>query len=179
MGIAPDSTSDHQRDNQGFSFTEILVAVALLALCLLPVMNLSTSTVRESSLSREDILARHLLMDLVERYRDSDLDELERLPVATTLSQVPPGQDDPEIARDPILKERTARLLASVHGASGTSEGLSAYRGIYGEILVSRSVGFEKNSLGPGRHLLTCAVRWSAKSGKNKYLEFGRLLVRQ
>lgn len=55
------------------------MASTLLALCVLPVVGFSQRNVTESAVLKDDLIARQVLMDLCERYRESEPDELVRV----------------------------------------------------------------------------------------------------
>src|ERR1051325_3562143 len=90
---------------KGFTLLEIMVAMAVLAFCFLPIINHSRSTVKETEVSQEDLLARHFLIDMVERYKGSSLDELKSTlpPIALPL---PLGSEPEAIKSDDILSDR-------------------------------------------------------------------------
>jgi hypothetical protein len=93
---------DHRRMGRGgFSLSEILVAAALLSLCLLPVVGLSQRSLTESEATREDVIARQVLMDLCERFKGEDPAQLAR------------------VAAEPERIERDA-LLQPLHGVAAT-----------------------------------------------------------
>lgn len=172
------TTSRQRLATSGFSFVEIMVAVAILAVSLIPVVNLSTQAFRESGSSREDILARHLLLDLVERYKNASIPELGRLPASPADRTAVTG-DEGDVENDSVLRERTARLLGLARSVG--SEGPRVFQS-YGDLnrgmQIRRRAFFDKDSLGQGRHVLWCVVTWTSLSGHRRSVDFAKVVVR-
>src|ERR1700761_6080060 len=92
------------RARVGFTMVEILIATAILGLCFVPVLMHSRQATFETEESQENLLARHYLMDIVERFRDSNLDELRPLAAAKE-PVVVLGQDSSYITSDAVLSD--------------------------------------------------------------------------
>ena len=77
----------------GFSLVEILVAAGLLVTLVVPVLMFNQRGVIEAGVTQEELLGRQLLMDLCERYKAANPDDLKA------------------IAADPSILERDDMLI--------------------------------------------------------------------
>jgi len=168
-----------------FTLLEIMVAMAVLAFCFLPIMNLSRSNVKETEVSQEDLLARHFLIDMVERFKGSSLDELKSTlpPIELPL---PLGQEPEAIKSDDILSDR-GRIAAEMQQKSkltGLQDagfvGIKMVLDIAAMMKLTRMAWFQEDYQGKkGIHLLTCKIRWESKVGKGeRFIQFSKILVR-
>ena len=175
-----------KRSRGAFTLLEIMVAMAVLAFCFLPIINHSRSTVKETEVSQEDLLARHFLIDMVERYKGSSLDELKsNLPpiaLPVQVGQPEPGYiqgDDILSDREMIASEMKQKALAAGKADAGLA-GVQTILDIAKQMKVTRTAVFEEDYQGrKGVHLLTCIVKWSSKVGQGeRTIQFSKILVR-
>jgi prepilin-type N-terminal cleavage/methylation domain-containing protein len=135
----------------GFSLVEVLIASAILAACLLPVVAFAQRGVVESGATQEDLLGRQILMDLCERYKASDPAELKR------------------VAADPDLIESDSLLtpLRPAVRQDGAASGVT----------FRRSIGFVENHESvAGIHKITFTVAWASRGGKARRASLSRLI---
>ncbi|MBI3890953.1 MAG: prepilin-type N-terminal cleavage/methylation domain-containing protein [Candidatus Wallbacteria bacterium] len=137
------STSERKSGRRGFSLLEIAIAVGIMMLGMLPVLNLATAGLRETSMTREDILARNAALDLLERFSGEKAD---RLAVVGDL-----GLTDAEaelmLAQDPVL-------AAAQDGAA-----MAKLAEMGEKMTLRRRVEFERDGGGkPGLHRLTARI---------------------
>jgi prepilin-type N-terminal cleavage/methylation domain-containing protein len=159
--------------SRGFSLLEVVVAVGLLSFCLLPIITHSRQTVKETEFSQEDLIARHFLIDLVERFKGSSVEELKKLPPVE--SDLPLGSEPVILSRDDILAERR-RVVSEMRGQSrragyedAGARGLEKILDIADLMRLTRGVVFIENVGGvPGMHELTCTVRWKSRLGQGE-----------
>lgn len=163
---------------KGTTFTEIVVAAGLLGACMVPVVSLVTSSLREGATSREDILARRVLADIIERYKDSPLAELERIPARSGPAYTDDGVDDEAVATDPVLASRIRRLLAGGRSAgTRTRSALAGYGALARGFSLARTVTFQKDRYTSGRHALEARVK-IVHSGRTREYTTTKLIVR-
>ena len=173
---------------QAFSLLEIVVATAILAICFLPILTQSRAGLQETEQSQESILARHFLVDMIERYRGSSPAELlGLLPTALPDPPVTLGQDGQGIAGDGLLSDLTSTLqeMKTQNGQGYTDKsqvGLQQMVNIKSTIKMSREAAFVSMGLlkdvdgldptkitnGPTMYKLTCRVRWMPKNGSSE-----------
>jgi prepilin-type N-terminal cleavage/methylation domain-containing protein len=175
-----DGSPDRRR---GLSLLEVLMAVAILAFCFVPILTHSRATVHETESSQEDILARHFLVDLAERYKAASMDELRDLP--PTEPEVPLGQDPIYIRNDGLLSDRTRvyqqlQALAASGYRDGALAGLKKFVDLSTFMKLTRLATFRENIDGQeGVHELTCAVRWKPRAGPGeRSLRISKIVVR-
>lgn len=168
----------------GVTLIEICVAVGILAFCFLPIINFSQSNLRETQVSQEDLIARHFLIDMVERFKGATLAELKRLPPSETPEVL--GNDPEYLKKDDILSDHTKvidELRAKVAtGNAGTDAsavtGLQKYGDLTREMLLTRQAVFKEATTG-SVHELTCIVRWKSLVGKSeRRIEYSKIIVR-
>jgi len=149
------------RVQSGFSLLEVLVAVAILAFCFLPIITHSRSTIRETEVSQEDLIARHYLIDLVERFKSSSLDELKELKTnAAYLQKDALLTDHARVAKE---MERFAQRTGKVDQGL---KGMQNYLDIAAMMNLIPVVDFQEDVSTGGSskvHKLTLAVKWSSK----------------
>jgi prepilin-type N-terminal cleavage/methylation domain-containing protein len=161
-----------------FTLIEIMIAVSILAFAFIPILTHSQATVKETEDAQEQMLARHFLMDLTERYRGSSLDELE-----TKIPQAEPtvtlGQDEDKIKQDPVLNDRdkvAAELKAQAEAGykDGGQKGFQRFVDAAKQMKLSRAAWFTK---GPPR-ILTVMVKWQPKKGgAEKELRMSKVII--
>lgn len=167
------------------TLTEIVVAVGILAFCFLPIIQFSRQNVRETQVSQEDLIARHFLIDLVERFKGASLVELKKLPA----SELPPalGQEADYLKKDDILSdhkkivEELRSKVASGVTAGGTNVGAIAGGQKLSDLAemmkLTRTATFREGA--SGVHELKCMVRWiSSISRSERFLEYSKVIVR-
>lgn len=131
-----------------FTMLEILVASTLLVVLLIPVVTLSQRGATDAGSTREDLLARKLVIDMCERFKRSKPEELRRY-------SENPGLMD----QDPLLV---------------TPDGLAAGTGTS---KLQRRLGFEENYDGiPGVHKIRLEVAWETRFGKKRSVSLARLV---
>lgn len=163
---------------RAFSLLEIMVAMGILALCFLPILQHSQATIGETEQAQEQVLARHFLIDMVERYRNSPIEEIRRLP--KTEPQVPLGQEPPIVKEDAVLsdRERVATALTAAGATDSGAKGFQRYMEIAKLMKFTRVAWYEEAP--PPSKLVTlhCKVRWESKLSKGeKFVEVSKLLV--
>ncbi|MBI4869780.1 MAG: prepilin-type N-terminal cleavage/methylation domain-containing protein [Candidatus Wallbacteria bacterium] len=133
---------------EGFSLLEIAIAVVIMMLGMLPVMNLATAGLRETAMTREDILVRNAALDLLERFSGEKTDRLALL-------------------GDPSLTEAEAELMLAqdpVLAAAADGEGMAQLTQLGENLTIRRRIDFEKDGGGkPGLHRLTARVVFGSK----------------
>lgn len=166
---------------RGISLIEILMAVAIMAFAFIPILTHSRTTILETEISQESLLARHYLIDMVERYKGSTPDDLE--PLAGAATGGPLGTDSEVVRKDPILSDhhRVAGQMQALEEATGRKEaglqGVKKFLTLINMMKLTREASFERD-VQPGVHRLTCAVRWLAATGKSeRKIEFTKVLV--
>ena len=166
----------------GVTLIEICVAVGILAFCFLPIMNFSQSNLRETQVSQEDLIARHFLIDMVERFKGASLAELKRLPPAETPEAL--GADPDYLKNDDILSDHAKvieELRAKVAASSGDQSaitGMKKYGDLTSEMKLTRAAIFKEAATG-SVHELTCVVRWLSLVGKSeRRIEYSKIIVR-
>lgn len=110
-------TGAHSR--RAFSLIEAMVAVAVLACAVLPVVALSQRGVTEAAVLRDEVLARQLLIDLSERYKDADPEELARVAADRRIIEKDPMLQPLERLGAPAGLRRGLSLVRDLDGASG------------------------------------------------------------
>jgi len=169
------------RPHKGFSLLEILMAVTIVGFCFVPILGHAQATIRETEHSQESILARHLLMDMIERFKGSDMAELSQLPTsepAVSLGQEPAYLKNDSMLSDNyrIAKELQAKSLTTGSPDSGL-QGHVQFVDVSGLMNVTRVAWFVPNGKGTGNHVLNCAVRWKSRNGGGeKRLDLSRIL---
>lgn len=172
------------RQVRGVTLIEICVAVGILAFCFLPIMNFSQANVRETQVSQEDLIARHFLIDMVERFKGATMAELKRLPPNEL--PVPLGQDPDYLKKDDILSDHALvieQLRAKVASGSGGTDnqaitGLKKYGDLTTEMKLTRLAVFQEAPTG-SVHELKCIVRWVSLVGKaERRIEYSKIIVR-
>jgi prepilin-type N-terminal cleavage/methylation domain-containing protein len=149
---------------RGFTLLEIMIAVTLLAACFVPILMHSQQTVKETGESQENLLARHFLLDMVERWRDANLDELRLLP--KTEPNVVLGSDPPDVKNDAVLSDRERVLkglkdLATATGqVDGGQKGFQQFEDLVKLMKMTRVVWFEEKPF----MKLNFVVRWKISS---------------
>lgn len=170
---------------RGVTLIEIVVAVGILAFCFLPIMQFSRQNIRETQVSQEDLLARHFLIDMVERFKGASLAELKKLP--TSELPTPLGQDPPYLKNDDILSdhkkvvEELRNKVASGVTAGGTNVGAIAggqkLQDLSEMMKLTRMAVFREGT--GGVHELKCIVRWMSSISKNeRSIEYSKVVVR-
>lgn len=165
----------------GVTLIEILIAVAILAFAFIPILSHSRGTILETEISQESLLARHFLIDMVERFKGSTPDELDSLTSAPVGG--PLGTDSDAIKKDAILSDhaRVASQMESLAEATGKVDkglqGIHKFLDLIRMMKLTREATFEKD-VQPGVHRLTCAVRWLSGTGKGeRKVEFTKVIV--
>jgi hypothetical protein len=169
----------------GVTLIEIVVAVGILAFCFLPIMQFSRQNIRETQVSQEDLLARHFLIDMVERFKGASLEELKRLPASVL--PTPLGNDGPVVAGDDLLNDHKALVdelrnkVATGVTAGGTNAatvtGGQKLQDLAGMMKLTRMATF-REGIG-GVHELRCVVRWLSAISKNeRSIEYSKVVVR-
>lgn len=167
------------RRTRAFSMLEVTIAAAILAMCFIPILTQSQAIVQSTGESQESILARHLLVDLVERYRGSSIDELKRLlPPDPPAAPIPLGQDPAYLRDDAMLNDiqRVAQQMQLLAGQGYTDGGLGGNKkfvAISSMIQLTREVYFKDIGklpsgdpiTGPSMYRLLCKVRWKPRTG--------------
>jgi len=174
----------------GMSMIEIMMATAILASAFIPVVQYTRSSVREAGVSREEILARHYLMDMVERFKGSPVGELSEFPA--TEPSIPLGRENENsaIRHDAMLndQERIASTMAAQRGTddpeSVGEQGVQFFLDLAKAMKLTRIVTFQEiqpMSQGrPGMYQLSCIIRWQSQVlRREKRVEFSKLLVRR
>jgi prepilin-type N-terminal cleavage/methylation domain-containing protein len=158
---------------RGFTLVEIMVAMAILAFCFLPILTHSRSSVKETEVSQEDLIARHQLIDLVERFKGSSLEELERLNSTGNFLK----SDDMLTDNARVAKEMETVALATGKVDQGL-KGVQRHLETAALMNMTPEATFQKN-VQPGLHKLTVAVRWTSKVRKGeRRIEFSKVLAR-
>lgn len=133
---------------RGFTILEILVASSVLVILLIPVLMVSQRGTQDAGSTREDLLARKLVIDMCERFKRAKPDELKRL------------------AADPAALEQDAQL-ASTDSTLAEPGGLR----------LKRQLEFSENFDGiPGVHRLRFEVSWAPRSGRSRSISLSRLI---
>lgn len=122
------------RNTEGFSLAEIVVATGLLVTLLIPVLVFNQRGVVEAGVTQEELVGRQILMDLCERYKAASPEELE------------------ELARDPSKIDRDDLLVPLRTAAHGTP------------FRFARAVEIKRNLDGVvGLHGVTFVVAWTSR----------------
>ena len=174
------------KGRQGVTLIEICVAVGILAFCFLPIMQFSQANLRETQVSQEDLIARHFLIDMVERFKGATLAELKRLPPSEL--PVPLGQTPAYLEKDDILSDhqKVVDELRAKVSSTGTATdaasivGMQQYGDITKEMMLTRLAVFKENpNPALSVHELTCIVRWLSLVGKQeRRIEYSKIVVR-
>lgn len=99
------------RPRLGFSAAEVTVAVAILAIALLPVINMTTASNRTARLTEYHVLAQARAKRLLEVFSTFSLEELEDLAGSTQGSLPPPfGEGELEGASFDLPPEYRAKM---------------------------------------------------------------------
>jgi hypothetical protein len=140
----------------GFSLAEVLIASVVLVTCMLPVITLSQRTLAEASCAQEDLLARHILIDMAERFRTSPLAELKGF------------------AGDPA-RLANELLLTPLAWRQGRAEN---ERRLAGDVLrLTRTIAVAENFKGQaGLHKVTFAVDWQSRQKRSRRVTLVRLV---
>lgn len=173
-----------KRQRPGVTLIEICVAVGILAFCFLPIMQFSQANLRETQVSQEDLIARHFLIDMVERFKGASMVELKRIPpveIPVPLGGVPEYLKDDDILSDHEVVLNELRQKAAAFGggtdASGAI-GMKKYGDISAEMKLTRQAFFKEAPAG-SVHELTCIVRWFSLIGKQeRRIEYSKIIVR-
>ena len=163
---------------RAFSLMELMVAVAILGFCFVPILTHSQATVAETEEAQEQVLARHFLIDMVERYRNSPVEELRRLPKTEPTTAL--GQEPEIVKSDAVLsdRDRVAAQLAAAGATDAGAKGFTRYVDASNTMQFTRVAWFIENGGGPKLHQLFCKVRWLSKLSKGeKSLAVSKLLV--
>lgn len=145
---------DTRVPRRGFSLVEILIASTILVMCMLPVITLSQHVLVETEGGQEDLLARHLVIDMCERFKTVPLPELRAA------------------AADPAALERDELLLPLAWRDAGSRE-----KKLAGDVLrLKRSVMLEENAGQPGLHRVTFAVTWMTRRRQTRTVGLTRLI---
>jgi len=135
------------RNHRGFSMLEIMIAVALMAFCLIPVLLFNQRNLVEAGVTQEEIVARQLLINMCERFKHEDPAILARLEAQPDLIE-----GDDFITRIP--------------------ESQKAFLNI--QRLVDFEKNYHNND---GIHRVTFQVRWtSPRRKKERILSLSRLI---
>lgn len=139
---------------RGFTLVEILIASSILVACMLPVITLSQRVLATAESGQEDLLARHLVIDMCERYKTAPLTELRAA------------------AADPAALERDELLLPLAWRAEGSKE-----RRLAGDVLrLRRTVSLEENVGQAGLHRVTFGVTWMTRRHQSRTVSLTRLI---
>lgn len=168
---------------QAFTLLEIMIAVAIMAFAFIPILTHSQATVKETEDAQEQLLSRHFLMDLTERYRGSSIEELRKLPSAEPTS-LPLGQDEPKVKEDIVLSDRekvAAELKAQADAGykDGGQKGFERFVDAAKQMQLTRAAWFaETPGSVPPRGVLTCMVKWMPKKGKpERSIKISKVIV--
>lgn len=167
-----------------FTFLEILTSAAILAVCFVPILSSSQQTVVETEDSQENLMARHFMVDLVERYRGATIEELSALPhPGATPAAL--GSEPSYISADPLLNDAQAiyqeMLNAAVvnHSVDPGQAGVKEFINIQSIIKITREAFCVENptplldggaAIPNAAHLftVTCSVRWQPRKLKGE-----------
>ena len=139
------------RNRAAFSLVEILIASSILVGCMLPVITLSQRALSETESGQEDLLARHLVIDMCERFKTVPLAELAAA------------------AADPASLERDELLLPLAWRAGSQEKHLA------GDVLrLQRTVSIVQ--MQPGLHRVTFAVTWMTRRRQARTVSLTRLV---
>ena len=109
------------------SLVEVLVASAILAMCLIPVIAFSQRGLSESGHTQQEILGRLLLMDFCERFKGCPLVQLKQVAVALTA-------DPHHLDKDPLLipkKSIVPRFLKDIVRSLTVEENAKSLNGLH------------------------------------------------
>lgn len=138
---------------RGFTLVEILIASSILVACMLPVITLSQRVLVTTGSGQEDLLARHLVIDMCERYKTVPLAELRR-------AAADPGALD----RDPLLLPLAWRTGAKEKRLAGDA------------LRLERKVTLEENAGQTGLHRVTFGVTWMTRQRQRRTVSLTRLI---
>lgn len=142
------------KDRRGFSLVEILIASTILVVCMLPVITLSQRVLSETESGQEDLLARHLVIDMCERYKTVPLAELRNA------------------AANPAALEQDDLLLPMSWRGEGSKE-----KKLAGDVLrLKRSVKLDENAGEAGLHRVTFSVTWTTRKRQVRTVGLTRLI---
>lgn len=183
----------YRRSASAFSLLEIVIAAAILALAFIPILNQSQSVVQSTGESQESILARHFLVDLVERYRGSSIAELQALlPPDPPTTPIPLGQDPEYIRKDSMLNDidrvsQQMQTLAAAGYHDGGEKGYKKFVDIKEMVQLTREVYFKDigklpsavdPETAPSMYRLLCRVRWKPRNGPGeKSAEMTKIMI--
>lgn len=166
---------------KAFTLLEIMIAVGILAFAFIPILTHSQATVKETEDSQEQLIARHFLMDMTERFRGSSLEELRDLPkLEPTLTL---GQDEDRIKKDAVLsdRDRIAEQLKQQADAGykdGGQKGFQRFVDAAKLMKISRAAWFVEGAGGTPPRVLHCIVKWAPKKGPaEKSLKVSKVIV--
>ena len=138
----------------GFSLIEILIASSILVACMIPVITLSQRVLTEAESGQEDLLARHLVIDMCERFKT--------LPVAEIRAA----------AANPASLERDELLIPLAWRGGGSKESHLA-----GDVLhLTRSIKLEENQGEQGLHRVTFTVTWMTRKHHARSVGLTRII---
>ena len=143
-----------RRDRGAFSLVEILVASSILVACMIPVIGLSQRVLSETEAGQEDLLAKHLLIDMCERYK------------SVALAEIRAAAANPQVLeKDDLLNPLFWRT------------GKSTVSHLAGDVLkLTRTIRLEENAGEQGLHRVTFVVSWTSRQHRNREVTLTRLL---
>ena len=143
--------------------------------------------------SQESILAKHFLVDLVERYRGSAVaDLLNVLPPDPPATPIALGSDPLYIQNDAMLSdvERVSQQMQALAGSGYNDTGKDGFKkwvDVKAMIQLTREVYFKDIGklpsgdpiTGPTMYRLLCRVRWKPRNGPvEKSAEMTKIMIR-
>ena len=173
--------SKAMQTRSAFTLIEIMIAVAILAFAFIPILTHSQATVKETEDAQEQLLVRHFMMDLSERFRGSSLEELRKLPTAEPTLTL--GQDERNVKEDAVLSDRdkvAAELKAQAEAGSkdGGAKGFQRFVDAAKQMQLSRAAWFTEGAGGTPPRVLTVMVKWMPKKGKGeRSLKMSKVIV--
>lgn len=139
------------RTREAFSVLEVMIAVSLMAFCLVPVVAFNQRNLVEAGATKEEILARQYLINLCERFKNENPEYIKRV------------QDDPSLLDQDFLVLKIREKAAE----SGQNQ-INFQRGL------SIQIDHEGNA---GLHRVTFWVRWKSTARKiDRELRLSRLI---
>lgn len=143
-----------KKTRQAFTLVEILIASTILVACMLPVITLSQRVLATAESGQEDLLARHLVIDMCERYKTVALADLRAA------------------AADPAALERDDLLLPLAWRGAGSKE-----KRLAGDVLrLQRFVKLDENAGSAGLHRVTFGVTWLTRRRQTRTVSLTRLI---
>jgi hypothetical protein len=139
------------RGQRAFTVLEVMIAVVLMTVCLVPVVAFNQRNLIEAGATKEEILARQYLLNLCERFKNENPEYIKRV------------QDDPSLLDQDFL------VLKIREKASESGQG---------EIAFQRGLNIQLNHEGNnGLHRVTFWVRWKSAARKvDRELRLSRLI---